>query len=85
MSTQQLEAMGVDVNDIPLAMPPPGVTQNLAHPASRTYQIYIVSAIFLALTVSFMLVRLYARQYIQRSRTWDDCSCRVKFEVHGSR
>ncbi|KAI4199618.1 MAG: hypothetical protein LQ350_004493 [Teloschistes chrysophthalmus] len=72
MSIQQLEAMGVDVNKIPLAMPPPGVSQNLAHPASRTYQLYIVSAVFLALTVSFMLVRLYARLYIQRSRTWDD-------------
>ncbi|KAL8689615.1 MAG: hypothetical protein Q9218_004757 [Villophora microphyllina] len=72
MSTAQLEAMGVNINDIPLAMPPPGVTQNLAHPVSRTYQIYIVSAVFLALSVSFMIVRLYARVYIQRSRTWDD-------------
>ncbi|KAL8728135.1 MAG: hypothetical protein Q9181_005452 [Wetmoreana brouardii] len=72
MSIQQLEAMGVDVNGIPLASPPPGVAQNLANPASRTYQIYIVSAVFLALTISFMVIRFYAKLYIQRSRTWDD-------------
>ncbi|KAL8860624.1 MAG: hypothetical protein Q9178_002977 [Gyalolechia marmorata] len=60
---------------VPLASPPPGVVQNLENPQSRTYQVWIVSAVFVALSISFMIVRLYAKIAIQRSRTWDDYAC----------
>ncbi|KAL8762941.1 MAG: hypothetical protein Q9184_001163 [Pyrenodesmia sp. 2 TL-2023] len=67
--------------DFPLASPPPGVIQNLENPHSRTYQIYVVSAVFLGLTISFLLVRLYAKLYIQRSRSGDDCPSRPLIEA----
>ncbi|KAL8955576.1 MAG: hypothetical protein Q9193_006627, partial [Seirophora villosa] len=71
-SPQELTPTVVDPLDFPLASPPPGAVQNLANPESRAYQIYAISAVFLALTISFLLIRLYAKLYIQRSRTWDD-------------
>ncbi|KAI4170114.1 MAG: hypothetical protein LQ348_007176 [Seirophora lacunosa] len=71
-SAQELTGTVVDPLDFPLASPPPGAVQNLANPESRAYQIYAISAVFLALTISFLLIRLYAKLYIQRSRTWDD-------------
>ena len=73
-SAQELTGTVVNPLDYPLASPPPGVVQNLIHPQSRTYQIHIVSAVFLALSISFLAVRLYAKLCIQRSRTWDDCT-----------
>ncbi|KAL9007966.1 MAG: hypothetical protein Q9173_006864 [Seirophora scorigena] len=73
-SAQELTATVVDPLDFPLASPPPDVVQNLANPESRAYQIYAISAVFLALTISFLSIRLYAKLYIQRSRTWDDCA-----------
>ncbi|KAL8716768.1 MAG: hypothetical protein Q9225_005935 [Loekoesia sp. 1 TL-2023] len=74
-SSQELTGIVVNPLDFPLTSPPPGVDQNLAHPQSRTFQIYTVSAVFLALTISFLMVRLYAKLHIQRSRTWDDYAC----------
>ncbi|KAL8913539.1 MAG: hypothetical protein Q9172_007261 [Xanthocarpia lactea] len=72
MSAQQLSGMPDAYKHVPLASPPPGVVQNLENPQSRTYQVWIVSAVFVALSISFMIVRLYAKTAIQRSRTWDD-------------
>ncbi|KAL8767081.1 MAG: hypothetical protein Q9209_006308 [Squamulea sp. 1 TL-2023] len=75
MSDQRLSGIPEAFKHAPLASAPPGVVQNLENPQSRTYQLWIVSAVFVALSVSFMIVRLYAKLFIQRSRTWDDYAC----------
>lgn len=73
MPAQQLRGMPEAFKYVPLASPPPGDVQNLENPQSRSYQVYIISAVFVALSISFMTFRLYAKAAIQRSRTWDDC------------
>ncbi len=73
MSAQQVGPISEAFKNVPLASPPPGVVQNLENPQSRSYQVYIISAVFVALSIFFMAVRVYAKVAIQRSRTWDDC------------
>ncbi|KAL8650373.1 MAG: hypothetical protein Q9210_003863 [Variospora velana] len=72
-SAQNLTGTVVNPLDFPLASPPPGVVQNLENPESRAYQVHVIPAVLLALTICFLLIRLYAKLHIQRSRTWDDC------------
>lgn len=59
---------------VPLVPPPPGVVYNLINPASRAYQIHVVSSVFLALMVVFVAIRIYAKWVLQKTRTWDDCT-----------
>lgn len=65
-----------------LATPPPGVIPNLINPASRAYQLYTVSAVFLALMIVFVAIRLYAKLVLQKTRTWDDCTAFVPTLSH---
>ncbi|KAL8845400.1 MAG: hypothetical protein Q9176_000036 [Flavoplaca citrina] len=80
MPAQQHGPIPEAFKNVPLASPPPGVVQNLENPQSRSYQLYIISAVFIALSISFMIVRVYAKVAIQRSRTWDDSTV---FKHHG--
>ena len=64
---------GVNIDDLPLAPPPPGVVPDFAHPQSRSYQTFVVAGIFIALSLSFTITRIYAKFVVIKSRTWDDC------------
>lgn len=63
----------VDISQLPLAPPPPGVIPNPAHRESRAYQVYTISAVGLALMLLFVSIRIYAKLVVQKSRGWDDC------------
>ena len=65
--------MSSSLSSLPLAPPPPGVTPNFVNPESRTDQIYVISAVWLAFMILMMMVRMYAKFFVLRSRTWDDC------------
>lgn len=64
MPAQQLSGMPEAFRCIPLASPPPGVVPKLGKSGSRSYQVYIISAIFVALSISFMIVLLYPKAAI---------------------
>ncbi|MCJ1254964.1 hypothetical protein MMC24_002780 [Lignoscripta atroalba] len=67
--------MSSSLSSLPLAPPPPGVTPNFVNPESRTDQIYVISAVWLAFMILMMMVRMYAKFFVLRSRTWDDYAC----------
>lgn len=58
--------------DQPLALPPPGQTVNMTHPASNSYHVYITAAICIFLILIFAVLRTYSNIYIRRHRTLDD-------------
>lgn len=61
MPGHQLNGMPEAFKHVPLASPLPGVVENLENPESRSYQVHIISVIFVPLSISFMIVRLYAK------------------------
>ncbi|KAL8863020.1 MAG: hypothetical protein Q9178_000393 [Gyalolechia marmorata] len=58
--------------NMPLALPPPGVTANFDHPASNTWHVNVTAAICIPLIVVFSSLRLYAQWYLYPCRTKAD-------------
>ncbi|KAK3372600.1 hypothetical protein B0H63DRAFT_551337 [Podospora didyma] len=50
----------VQIRDLPVEAPPPGMVSNFVNPDSTAYQMYASASIFIALMVVFSLVRLVA-------------------------
>ena len=61
------------LEETPLQTPPPGVVPNFAHPEDRTYQIYVAAAVCLPTMLIFASLRLWAKVFIIRAKTRDDC------------
>ena len=58
--------------NLPLAAPPPGVVPNFNNPQSRAYQLHIGMAVCIGITSVFVLLRIYARAFVQRTWGWED-------------
>lgn len=57
----------------PAMQPPPGEISNFVDPETRGPMYIAVATIFMGLATIFVMVRLWARLYIQRKPWWDDC------------
>ncbi|KAL8935170.1 MAG: hypothetical protein Q9216_005556 [Gyalolechia sp. 2 TL-2023] len=57
---------------IPLALPPEGVTANFTDPVSRAWQVYLTSALCLAVTTLFVGLRLYTKFFVIKQGSPDD-------------
>lgn len=62
--------------DYPLLHPPPGQNSNFANPDTHTDVTIIICSIALAFMISFVSLRIYARLWVARTFSIDDCkSC----------
>lgn len=62
----------MDLANIPLLPPPLGVMPNFVNPENRASILIIISTIFLALLLPFVVLRLYTRIWITRTFDLDD-------------
>lgn len=67
------------ISNIPLLPLPPGVTQNLDNPESRAYWIYVTVGLCLPIILFFAAIRFYAKFFIIKARTRDDCKFPIEF------
>lgn len=64
-----------ELNQIPAGPPPPGQMPNLFDkPPSRQRVIIGVCVLFIVLTTSFVVVRVYVTKYITRAASAEDCT-----------
>ena len=63
-----------DLDLLPLEPPPDGVHPNFENPLDRSHQLFIVAGICLYLIITFACLRVYAKAYLLRSRSTDDCT-----------
>ena len=59
---------------VPLAPAPPGVTPNFVNPGNRTWEVYVTSAVCLAVTTLLVALRFYAKIFVIKQMTRDDCT-----------
>lgn len=69
LTSHQLAAL----SDVPMLAPPPGVKTNLHDPDSNNEPFFVVTSILLCLMTILIVNRIYAKTYIVRKYTWDDC------------
>ena len=63
-----------DPAKIPLASPPPDVTPNFVNPENRTWEVYVTSAVSLAITTLLVTLRFYAKVTVVKQTSRDDCN-----------
>ncbi len=73
MTPQELAAL----SHYPLPPPPAGVQSNFANPKNRNRPFFIVDSLLLGVMAAFFLNRIYAKTYIIRKYSWDDCKPHV--------
>jgi len=79
MSTSLLAA------DYPLIPPPPGRISNFANPDTHTDVTIIICSVAFAFMMSFVSLRIYARLWVARTFSIDDCkSCPASQGSHGN-
>ena len=66
-----------DILNSPLSAPPKGQTSNFVDPKSEGDVLTVVCSIFLFIMISFFSLRVYAKIFIARKFTWDDCKLEV--------
>lgn len=69
LTSHQLAAL----SDVPMLAPPPGVKPSLRDPEHNSKPFFIVTSILLFLMAILIINRAYAKTYIVRKYTWDDC------------
>lgn len=69
LTSHQLAAL----SDVPILPPPPGLEPNLHNAEHNGSPFFIVTSVLLFLTTILMINRAYAKTYIVRKYTWDDC------------
>ena len=57
--------------------PPPGVVPNFANPAYKSDGVVPVTAVFLVLSTTFLLLRLYTKLRILKAFGVEDCECKT--------
>ena len=71
-----------DLDLLPLGPSPDGVLPNFENPLDRSHQLFIVAGLCLYLITTFASLRVYAKVYVLRSRSADDCtSCRPPYLI----
>ena len=71
-----------DILNSPLSPPPAGVESNFINPESDGYVLIVIESICLVLMVCFTAIRVYAKGFVARKVTWDDCKLmRIKPRV----
>lgn len=68
-----LEMNLADFDDLPLSIPPPGVTLNMTHPPSRALEADIGLGICLGIACIFVMLRIYVKLVVTHKWDWDDC------------
>ena len=64
---------GIPLSEIPAGKPPAGVKPNLVDPNSLAHAIISVNAVFLALMLIFITLRIYTKSMLLHALWWDDC------------
>lgn len=64
---------GVPLSEIPAGKPPAGVKPNFVDPKSLANAIITVNAVFLALMLIFLTLRIYTKAVLLHNLWWDDC------------
>ena len=57
----------------PLSTPPPAVTPNFVNPDSIAWEVNLTAGICFTLILLFTAVRFYAKVFLTRAYTLDDC------------
>ncbi|KAL8763457.1 MAG: hypothetical protein Q9184_000765 [Pyrenodesmia sp. 2 TL-2023] len=68
-----------DPATIPLALPPPGVIPDFVNPYSRSWEVYLTSALLLSVTTPIVALRLYTKFLVIKQRTADDYATLVAY------
>lgn len=64
---------GIPLSEIPAGKPPAGVEPNFVDPNSLANAIITVNAVFLALMLIFITLRIYTKAMLLHALWWDDC------------
>ena len=75
---QQLPSDPTILYNTPAGIPPPGVVPNFVDPPSTGGTYVLVGSVFLAIMVSFVLLRIYYKLRIAKRFTPDDCKTSKK-------
>ena len=59
--------------NLPITTAPPGQTANLVNPSDISYEVYIAAGVCLPLIIGFASLRYWAKAFIVKKWTWDDC------------
>lgn len=59
--------------------PPPGVAPDFE---SRSYHLSTMVIVLLPVTSAFVLIRMYHKSFIVKSREWEDCKFSLMFISH---
>ncbi|MCJ1380898.1 hypothetical protein MMC17_004007 [Xylographa soralifera] len=68
-------------DELPAAEPPPGVVPNFVNPYTQAPLLIITGSVFVAIMIMFVSARLYAKAFVIRKATWDDCKHASKERV----
>ena len=71
-----------DLSQIPALNPPPGVIPNFVDPYTRGPKLLALSAVAIGVMYLFVMARFYAKFYVQRRLTWDDCESSQSPGIH---
>ena len=71
-----------DLSQIPALEPPPGVTPNFINPYTRGPMLLALSAVAIGIMYLFVMARFYAKIYVHKKLTWDDCGSTESSNIH---
>ena len=63
---------GTDLSKVPALAPPHGVCPNFIEPASRASGLRQYLAIVTAITLAFVMLRMYTKLFVTKAIGWDD-------------
>lgn len=62
------------LQNIPALPPPPGVKSNFDNPVTRDAALIEANAVFIALMLLLLAIRVYSKARITHTLWWDDCA-----------
>ena len=63
---------GTDLSKLPALAPPAGVVPNFIDPESRAYAVLVGSGVITAVTLIFVILRLYTKAFVTKAIGWED-------------
>ena len=66
-------SLAAQLQNYPALPPPPGVKSNFDNPVTQDAALIKVNAVFIALMLPMIVIRIYSKAFISHTLWWDDC------------
>ena len=71
-----------DLSQVPALEPPLGVIPNFVNPYTRGPMLLALIAVAIGIMYLFVTARLYAKFYVLKRLTWEDCESSESPDIH---